>query len=205
MKNKITITIGRQLGSGGRDIGKKISKDLHLEYYDKEILTMASEKSGLRSEFFEQTDEKHSNGFWGNLLNYSSPQNNYFLTYYGGLSNEKLFTIQSRAIKEAAKEKSSLFIGRCADYVLRNNEDCINLFITANINDRIKRISDRHKLEKKEAKKIIEKTDKTRSSYYNYFTNNKWGEALHYDMCINSSILGIDETADYIETLIKML
>lgn len=197
MDKKIYINIGRQLGSGGRQIGEKLASLLGISFYDKELIQIASQESGLGKEFFEKFDEKTSHSLFDGFFGLPSA---FIDEYYSNsyLSNETLFTIQSDVIRELAEQKSCVFIGRCADYVLKDNPHCLNVFVSADMNDRIKRIAEIHNLPEKKAKDFIEKTDKRRSGYYNYFSDKVWGAAESYHLCINSSVLGIDETVIFI-------
>lgn len=193
MVNRYVITIGRQLGSGGREIGQKLSARLGIAFYDKELIRIASQQSGLKEEFFERVDEqKHFSLFPGMLGLRTALTDDFFSSYY--LSNESLFRIQSDVMKKLAGEGSCIFVGRCADYVMKEERNCLNLFICADMGDRIKRIATSHKITDNKARDLIERTDKGRSSYYNYFSGKTWGAAESYHLCINSSLLGIDET-----------
>ena len=197
MTDKYVITIGRQLGSGGREIGQKLSARLGISFYDKELIRIASRESGLKEEFFERVDEqKHFSLFPGLLGLRSSVSDEFFSNYY--LSNETLFKIQSDVMRRLAEEGSCIFVGRCADYVLKEHRDILNVFISASIDDRIRRIAASHKLNEGKAREIIEKTDKGRSSYYHYFSAKTWGAAESYHLCINSSLLGLDSTVNLI-------
>jgi cytidylate kinase len=193
MTGKYIITIGRQLGSGGREIGQKLAARLGISFYDKELIRLAAKESGLREEFFERVDEqKHFSLFPGLFGIRNSITEDFFSSYY--LSNETLFKIQSDVMRRLADEGSCLFVGRCADYVMMERNECLNIFISADIDDRITRIARTHDLTEAKARDLIEKTDKGRSSYYNYFTGKKWGDATSYHLCVNSSLLGMDET-----------
>lgn len=200
MNEKFIINIGRQLGSGGREIGEKLASRLGISYYDKELIELASQESGLCKEFFEKADEKASQNLIGGLFGMRFP----FVTegampYSNCLSNDALFKIQSDVIRKLAEEKSCLFVGRCADYILRDNPYCVNVFISAAQEDRIKRVMQRRHISREDAENLIEKIDKKRSSYYNYYSYNTWGAAGTYHLCIDSSILGIDETVEFIK------
>lgn len=188
MNNLFCITIGRQLGSGGRRIGELVARKLGISYYDKELLSLASKESGLEKGFFEKADERQAWSLFGITEYYS----------LNPLSGESLFVIQSDVIKKLAEEKSCLFVGRCADYVLKDLPRRLDVFITADEVDRVSRISDKMDISREKAKAVIEKTDKQRKSYYNYFTNKHWGRADSYHICINSSLMGADETAELI-------
>ena len=193
MYENYVITIGRQLGSGGREIGLKLSAFLGISFYDKELICIASRESGLKEEFFEKADEKKRFSLFGGLLGLRTPAaDDIYMNNY--LTSETLFKIQSDVIRSLAEQKSCIFVGRCADYVLKDTPRSLNLFISANLNDRIKRIAAIHNLSENKARIEIEKTDRERARYYNYFSGKVWGAAGSYHLCINSSALGIDET-----------
>ncbi len=198
MDEKYIITIGRQLGSGGRQIGEKLASRLGISFYDKELILIASQESGLGKELFEQADEKTSYSVFAGLLGLDGPPG---AGIYTGsyLSNEMLFKIQSDVIRELAGKQSCVFVGRCADYVLKDLPRCLNVFISADTEDRVKRIAEIQQIPEKKARDIIEKTDKKRAGYYNYYSNKIWGAAESYHLCINSSVLGIEETVSFIQ------
>ena len=202
-KNKTIITIGRQLGSGGRTIGKKLAERLGIAYYDRGLINLASKESGICGEFFEKADEKTSGGLlkafaMGFSMNSAIFQNNDYL------SNESLFQIQSDVIRKVATEGSCVLVGRCADYILRDESNCLNVFVTARMEDRIKRVLEyNNELKKNEVEEFINKADKSRSAYYNYYTDKVWGAAASYDLCVNSSYYGIEATVDYILTFLE--
>jgi cytidylate kinase len=197
MTGKYVITIGRQLGSGGREIGQKLAARLSIPFYDKELIRIASRESGLKEEFFERVDEqKHFSLFPGLLGIRTAITDDFFSNYY--LSNETLFKIQSDVMRRLAEEGSCIFVGRCADYVMKERLNCINVFISADMNDRIRRISESHKIPEGKARDLIDKTDKGRSGYYHYFSAKTWGAAESYHLCINSSLLGIEETVMFL-------
>ena len=196
------INIGRQFGSGGREIGKILAERLGISFYDKELITIASQKSGLSKEFFEKADEKASRSFAGGLIGLRSTfiGDEYVENYLG---NESLFRIQSDVIKDINKKEPAVFVGRCADYVLRDNHCAINIFISSETSSRIKRVANRKNISARKAKELIDKTDKKRASYYNYYSNKKWGRAETYHLSINSSI-GIEKSVDVIEHFLKI-
>ena len=202
-KNKTIITIGRQLGSGGRTIGKKLAERLGIAYYDRELINLASKESGICGEFFEKADEKTSGGLlkafaMGFSMNSAIFQNNDYL------SNESLFQIQSDVIRKVAAEGSCVLVGRCADYILRDESNCLNVFVTARMEDRIKRVLEyNNELKENEVEEFINKEDKSSSAYYNYYTDKVWGAAASYDLCVNSSYYGIKATVDYILTFLE--
>jgi len=189
------ITIGRQLGSGGREIGKKLSEVMNIAYFDKEILEITANKSGISKELFEQIDERTQKGIPAGLFGMRFPFWGDNMVSYGGLSNEALFQIMSDTIRGLADKQSCVFIGRCADYILRDRTDSLNVFISANDVDRIRRIIDNSNEEPvsiEKARELMIRIDKRRAAYYNYYSNKTWGVASSYHICVNSSVLGIN-------------
>jgi cytidylate kinase len=197
MNNNYSINIGRQFGSGGHEIGQKLATLLGISFYDKELIRLASQKSGVKEEFFEKADEKEPYRLFTGLMglqNYLTDEP--FSGYY--LSNETLFKIQSDVIRSLAEQKSCVFVGRCADYILQEKPRCLNIFISADIYDRIKRIAKINNVSEENAESLIKKTDRKRSRYYKFFSGKVWGAAGSYHLCINSSVLGVDETVNLI-------
>ena len=197
----IIINIGRQLGSGGHDIGRMLALDFQAKYYDRELLNLAAKESGLSEKIFEQNDEKK--GFFRGLLNLGSPHVSSGRVYNSGVSQESLFLFQSEAIKKAANEGSCVFVGRCADYVLRNLPNTVSVFVTASMDYRVRQIMNKRHLDEDAARKFIEQGESERSTYYNYYSGKKWGAAESYDLCIDSSVLGLVETEKIIAQFIK--
>lgn len=202
MDKHIVINIGRQLGSGGREIGKIIAEKLNIAFYDKNLIDLASQESGLSKSCFEKADEKASGGVLGSFFAMHYPYSGYAGTN-NVMSNDSLFKIQSDVIKELANKQSCIFVGRCADYVLRNNPDATSIFISCPKEERLKRISKRHNISIEEAEDMSVKTDKGRAQFYNYYSYKTWGAARTYDLCINSALLGIDGTAEFIISYLK--
>lgn len=199
-EKKTIITIGRQFGSGGHEIGATIAQDLGINLYDKEMLKRAAKESGLCEELFETHDEKPTYSFL-----YSLVMDNYSMGSHSGMPiNHQLFLEQYNTIKKLADENSCVLIGRCADYALADHPDAIHIFIYADFDERVRRISRMYDMTIAEAKDIIKKNDKKRASYYNYYTNKIWGDSKSYDLCIDSSKLGIGGTAKAIEDYIKL-
>lgn len=197
MEQKIIITIGRQYGSGGRAIGKKLAEDLGIPYYDKELLTVAAKNSGFSPEIFATHDEKSSGSFLYSLV----------MGVYSGDNlpiNHKLFLAQFETIRKLADEGSCVIIGRCADYALESYADCIRVFIHGDLKDRLNRAISEYGIDKAHAQELLVKTDKQRSGYYNFYCGRKWGAVENYDITLNSSMLGIDETAELIKSYIKL-
>jgi cytidylate kinase len=197
----IIINIGRQLGSGGHDIGRMLALDFQAKYYDRELLNLAAKESGLSEKIFEQNDEKK--GFFRGLLNLGSPHVSSGRVYNSGVSQESLFLFQSEAIKKAANEGSCVFVGRCADYVLRNLPNTVSVFVTASMDYRVHQIMNKRHLDEDAARKFIEQGESERATYYNYYTGKKWGAAESYDLCIDSSVLGLVETEKIIVQFIR--
>lgn len=201
MEKKVIVTIGRQFGSGGRTIGKKLAEQLGIAYYDKELINLASKESGICGEFFEKADEKTS-GSLLKALAMGFSMNNAIFQSNDYLSNESLFQIQSDVIRKVASGQSCVLVGRCADYILREDPDCISIFVSASEEDRIRRSAEYNQSDEKEAEEYMRKADKSRASYYNYYTDKIWGAAESYDLCINSSLYGIDKTVEFIRQFI---
>ena len=197
----IIINVGRQLGSGGHDIGRMLALDFQAKYYDRELLNLAAKESGLSEKIFEQNDEKK--GFFRGLLNLGSPHVNSGGGYKSSFSQETLFQFHSDAIMKAAKAGSCVFVGRCADYVLRDFGNTVNIFISASMDYRIEQIMNKQHIDPDAARKYIEQGEATRADYYNYYTGKKWGHSSSYDLCIDSSVLGIMETEKLIATFIR--
>ena len=200
MKN-IIINVGRQLGSGGHDIGRMLALDFQAKYYDRELLNLAAKESGFSEKFFEQNDEKK--GFLKGLFNMQTSHVSGGSMYKTNFSQESLFQFQSDAIQKAAKEGSCVFVGRCADYILRDFPNTVNIFITASMKYRIQQIMNKQHMEYEEARKFIESKESKRAAYYNYYTGKKWGAAESYDLCIDSSVLGLLETEKLIAEFIR--
>ena len=200
---KTIITIGRQYGSAGHSIGKILADDLGIKYYDKELLERAAKDSGLCQELFENHDEKPTNSFLYSLV-MDSYSFGYGSTMMDMPLNQKVFLAQFDAIKKIASEGPCILVGRCADYALEDNENLLSVFIHADLDARIRRIARIYDLTDAKAKDLIKKTDKRRSSYYNYYSNKKWGAAESYNICLDSSLLGIDGTAKAIEQLVEL-
>ena len=188
------INIGRQLGSGGRSIAAILAKHYGITAYDRNLIELAAKESGLSQEFFENADEKKSHGFFHSLFSARAATN----ALGGGdsyLSNDALFKVQSDIIRDLAERESCIFVGRCADYILREHPRCINLFFTANLEDRIARMTNEKGITPEQAEELIEKTDRRRADYYNFYSGKTWGAAESYDLCINTSHLGHEATA----------
>ena len=199
--DNIIITVGRQLGSGGHIVAKMLAEEFDCKFYDREVLNLAARESGFSEEFFEKNDEKK--GFLSSVFHMHVPfiSDNSF--YNNGLSEENLFKLQSDAIRKAASESACVFVGRCADYVLRDSPRLVSVFITADITERVAQICKRHGCSEDESQRIIDNAESARASYYNYYTGKTWGHSASYDLCINSSRLGLEGTKDFIAEYIR--
>lgn len=192
-------TIGREFGSGGYEIGKRLAERLGIKCYNKELLQQAAKDSGFCEEIFENHDEKPTNSFLYSLVMDTYSTGNFASAPFLDMPlNHKVFLAQFDTIKNLAKEESCVIVGRCADYALSKQANCLHVFIHADMEDRIKRISKLHNLTEHKAKDMIIKQDKQRASYYNYYTSKKWGDSRSYDLTINSSKLSIDQCVDLI-------
>ena len=201
--DNLIISVGRQLGSGGCEIAKKLAADLGCKFYDHELINMAAERSGFNPKIFEQQDE--SRGTLKTLFGaFSGRLGRMFNEFYSNsMSQEELFQIQSEVIFKAAKTENCVFVGRCADYILRNKQGLFSVFITADDADRVRVVAERQKCSESEARRYIEHCEAQRATYYNFYTSKKWGVAASYDLCVNSSMLGWEGTAELIESVIK--
>ncbi len=206
MAKKIIVTIARQFGSGGREIGERIAEILHIPLIDKELIKDAASKGELNEDIIKSADESATNSLLYTLAMGSNLLGTTMNFGYKMPINDKLFILQSDAIKNYAAEGSCVIIGRCADYVLREEPNLFRIFIYGDLDHRRQRVKQRHP-ELKDSKVIdeINKTDKRRASYYNFYTGNKWGKYDNYDMAINSSTFGIEETAKIIAAAVQKL
>jgi len=187
----VVVSIGRQFGCGGRVVGQRLAEELGYDYYDKQLLVLAAKEIGFEPEVFEEIDEqpKSRNFFqsFGEFMSGLNPADNY-------MSDDRLFKVQSDVIRQLAVTRNCVIVGRCSDYILRDYPNCISVFLHAPIQDRIKRVCARMPIEQSKAEAFIERNDRRRSSYYNYYSNKEWGVASTYDMSLDVSRLGVEET-----------
>ena len=201
------ITIGRQYGSDGRAIGEKLAKDYNIPFYDKDILARASKESGICEDLFKDNDEKKTSSFLFSLAMDST-----FLGYGVGFGSgdvemplsQKIFLAQFDTIKNIAKEGPCVIVGRCADYVLEDEPNVIRVFIHAEFEKRCRRVMERDDLPEKQALDAVMKNDKQRMSYYNYYTNNRWGDANNYNLTLDSGLTGVEGAIDVIKSFIEI-
>lgn len=204
------ISLGRELGSGGKAIGERLAKTLSIPIYDNRLLTIAAKESGFNTELFKDADELSSatsgGGFANFLHNITSPFSSLSNLYSSSVSREALFQMQSDIIYQKAKEEDCIIVGRCADYTLRTHPRLLKVFIRANMEDRIRFVSERNNLSEDQARQLILKTDRQRAEYHDFYSETNWGDSRSYDICLNSSLLGIEGTADFLlEYAIKVL
>lgn len=199
---KTIITIGRQFGSAGREIGEKLAKEFNIPCYDKELLTRAAKESGFCEELIQTHDERPTNSFLYNLV-----MDTYSFGYNAaGLIDmpisQKVFLAQFDAIKKMAEEGPCIIVGRCADYALADYDNCLSIFIHGDKACKVKRIMEKYNLTESKAKDMIAKKDRQRQSYYNYYSSKKWGASESYDLSVNSSTLGIEGTVNLLKQFI---
>lgn len=200
MNKPLIINVGRQFGSGGKCVAVEIGNILGIPVYDNELISKAAEASGCSSDFFAEKDEKKdlfslssllSTGYWNNAANWPD--------------DGTLFRIQSKIISDIAEQESAVIIGRCADYILRDRGCTLDVFITSPLKDRVARVAERMQMTPEKAEELIVRSDRKRETYYNYFTFGNWGVASNYDLCVDSSILGIRKTAEFIVDYAKQI
>lgn len=185
------ITIGREYGSGGMDVGRMLSERLGIKCYDKELLQLAAKESGLCEEIFHNHDEKPTNSFLYSLVMDTYSASGYTASSYLDMPlNHKVFLAQFDSIKNLAKKESCIIVGRCADYALAEHKNCLSVFIHASEEFRIKHLSDTYGWTPEKSRDMMYKTDKKRASYYNYYSSKKWGDARSYHLSLDSSQLG---------------
>lgn len=202
MSKKIIINIGRQFGSGGKAVAEELGKRLGIKVYDKELIKIAAEESGFSESLFTFRDEKRrfwkiSNIFGSNRYGVGSSQ--------AGLNDGEIFKIMSDVIRDIAGKESAIFVGRAANYVLRDFDCCLNVFITAPMAFRRAKIAASEGISEEKAEEYIYRKDKARAEYYNFFTFGHWGKSVEYDLCIDASKLGAEKTADIIIDLARKL
>lgn len=201
MANNLIITIGRQYGSGGREIGRKLALRLGIPFYDRELISRAAKKSGFSEDLFDQLDKRATNSLLYSLTMFGS-------TGLNGMSlTDQLFLAQANIIREIADSGPAVLVGRCADHVLREYDNRFDFFITGSLDDRLQRIQthDDYELSGKSPRAALEKMDKQRSTYYNYYTGKVWGKSDHYDLCINAGRLGVENSIEAILAYVNAL
>ena len=203
MEKKLIITIGRQYGSGGAEVGKKLGKKLGIDVYDKEILRMTSNESGIRESYFHLADEKAGKKLLYKIIQSMVPENTNPSLGSDLVSADNLFRFQSSVIRKLAQEQSCVFIGRCADHILEGTENLVRIFIYADMDARVERIREKGYYAEDEIVKNIKRMDKERREYHSYFTGKDWESLENYDLIINSAKLGTDGCVDCIIDYLK--
>lgn len=203
-EKKLIVTIGRQYGSGGSEVGKKLGERLGLHVYDKEILKMTSDESGIKESYFHLADERAGNKLLYKIIHTLIPENSSPSLGSDLVSSDNLFRFQSSVIRKLAQEESCIFIGRCADYVLAGTEGLVRVFVYADMDARISRIKEKGYFEESEVPKNIKRMDRERRDYHRYYTGKDWESLENYDLIINSAKLGTDGCVDCILEYLKI-
>ncbi len=198
MKNNVVITIGRQFGSGGREIGKLLAERMQIPFYDKELISLAAKESGVDPEVFNNVDERAANS-----LLYSLSMGLYGLNGFSSMGdlpvNDRLYILQHKIIRNLASQGPCVIVGRCADYILKDRPNCVNIFIHADLQYRVQRSIRVHNIDSDRAEQIVNKTDKVRANYYSFYSGKKWGYAANYNLCLDSGKLSHEQVVDIIE------
>ena len=192
------ITVGRQYGSGGRYVARLLAEKMDIPYYDKELLTEVSKDSGICKELLEQNDEKNARSFLFSMMSGTAQLGDSGSMYMDMPMNHRIFLAQFDTIRRIASEGPCVIVGRCADYVLRDQENVLNVFIKADKEERIRRIVEYYGVDPLKAEERLKKADKQRASYYNYYATGVWGDVDNYDLCVDTGALGITGAVDLI-------
>ncbi|MEF9920387.1 MAG: cytidylate kinase-like family protein [Erysipelotrichaceae bacterium] len=202
MEKKILVTISRQFGSGGREVGQKLAKALNIPFYDKELIELSAEQSGIDKELFEEAGRGTSRGLY--LLGAIGYTLGSPITSLSEMSlNDRMFLVEAEIIENIAEQGSAVIVGRCADYVLRDHPQCVNVFIHANMQFRCERATSSYEVDENNVESSITKIDKHRANYYNYYTDRKWGKVENYHLVMDSSKFGIDTCVETIKKLVE--
>lgn len=198
------ITIARGYGSGGKTMGKMLAEELGVHFYDRELLRLASDESGINEELFGKADEQLKKSllfriarkeYKGQLI---PPDREDFV------SNDNLFNYQAKVIRQIAEQESCIIVGRCADYILKDKDNVVKIFVHASVEDCVERLEDMFHLPKKELEKKVIDTDKRRSEYYKYYTGRNWEDAKNYDLCLNSGKLGFEKCVEIVKNYLEI-
>lgn len=200
------ITITRQFGSGGHDIGKSLADRLGIPFYDKELISLAAKESGICPEVFEAVDEKATNSL---LYSLSVGLYNFNSGFSSSINetpvNDRLYILQHRIIKELADKENFVVVGRCADYILKEKSNVVNVFVYADLEKRVNRAIERNDIEIDRAKQAVIKADKNRANYYSFYSGKKWGQPENYDLCINSTNISTEQAVDLILSYLDII
>lgn len=205
MSDKIILTFARQFGSGGHEVAEKVAKLLNIGFYDKELIALAAKESGLSEHLFDGLDEKPTNSLLYSLVMGLQSGSSTYCRYGDVTGSDNIFRIQSQVIRSLAEKESCVIVGRCSDYVLRDEENLVSIFVRAGIDFRTERIMKSYDMKEKAALDYILKTDKRRSSFYNFYTNRIWGSVDNYDISINTERVDIDGAAQVIVDYVKQI
>lgn len=205
MAEKYVITFARQFGSGGHEVAKTTAEILGIPFYDKELIAIAAKESGLSEHLFDGLDEKPTNSFLYSLVMGVQSGTSTYCRYGDVTGSDNIFRIQAQVIRQIADKEPCVIVGRCADYILQEYENLVSVFVHANIEQRIERIMKRYDLKEKNAEDYINKTDKRRNSFYNFYTNRVWGSVDNYNLAIDTAQIGIKNAAEIIAEYVKKL
>ncbi|MBE7031522.1 MAG: cytidylate kinase-like family protein [Ruminococcaceae bacterium] len=200
---KTVITLGRQLGSNGKLIGQALAEKLGYKFYDKDLIARVAKESGLSENLFDEMNEKPTSSLLYSLVMGVQSSKGLYYQYNDMLNGDSLFRLQADVIKSIAEEGPCIIVGRCADYILRNNPNLIKLFLYASPEERVKTLMARDNMTEKEARSAVNKADKRRSNYYNFYTNNSWGNVNNYHLCLDTASLTQDECVDFLYSYVK--
>ena len=203
MKKKI-VTISRQYGSGGRYIGENLAKAMGVPCYDEKLIDMVAKESGFAQSFVAEKGERMTGSLLFNIASSLSLANNVFSTNNGVTLQDEIYFTQNRIIKELADKGPCVIVGRCADYILREREDCLNVFIFADNESKIERAEKYFNITREEAPAVLKKKDKARANHYKYYTDQEWGMASNYDLCLNSGLIGIEGCVKAIQQVLEL-
>lgn len=203
MKKKI-VTISRQYGSGGRYIGENLAKAMGVPCYDEKLIDMVAKESGFVQSFVAEKGERMTGSLLFNIASSLSFANNVFSTNNGVTLQDEIYFTQNRIIKELADKGPCVIVGRCADYILREREDCLNVFIFADNESKIERAEKYFNITREEAPAVLKKKDKARANHYKYYTDQEWGMASNYDLCLNSGLIGIEGCVKAIQQVLEL-
>lgn len=203
MKKKI-VTISRQYGSGGRYIGENLAKVMGVPCYDEKLIDMVAKESGFAQSFVAEKGERMTGSLLFNIASSLSFANNVFSTNNGVTLQDEIYFTQNRIIKELADKGPCVIVGRCADYILREREDCLNVFIFADNESKIERAEKYFNITREEAPAVLKKKDKARANHYKYYTDQEWGMASNYDLCLNSGLIGIEGCVKAIQQVLEL-
>ena len=201
---KLIITIGRQFGSGGSEIGRQLATELGLGFYDKNILRMDSDESGIKESFYYMTDEKAGNKLLYKIIKGMTPEIGSPSLGSDLVSADNLFRFQSEVIRKLAAEEDCVFIGRCADYVLEGTEGLVRMFLYGDMDYRVRRITEKEYFDQKDVKKNIKRIDRERRAYYRYYTSQDWQDMENYDVMLNTAVLGTEGTVRAVKAYLKI-